>query len=131
MTVWGLLFLYIAFRLKQFTCDFILQSDWMALTKGEKGEEGYRALFSHAATHAGGTLVIVLLMAPALWWLAVVDLLVHGAIDRLKGLVTARNGWTPRDRMFWWSFGLDQEAHNYTHLLYVVLITLYLGGLTL
>ncbi len=56
-----ILFLYIAFRLKHFVCDFLLQSDWMALSKGKPGREGYTALFTHTAIHATGTLIIMLL----------------------------------------------------------------------
>lgn len=131
MTFLTLFFLYSAFRCKQFICDFVLQNEGMALSKGGKGADAYRALFSHAATHAAGTFLILLFVAPSLWWLGLVDLLLHGGIDRIKGVVMARKGWTPADRMFWWSFGLDQEAHNFTHLLYIVIIILSVGGLTL
>lgn len=131
MTPLAVLALYIAFRLKQFICDFLLQSDWMALNKGKPGWEGYKPLISHAAVHGVGTLIIMLLLVPSFWWLAVVDLLLHGVVDRLKGMYTYKQGWTYRDRWFWWSFGLDQEAHNFTHLIYVLLIVTMAGGLQL
>ena len=84
MTIFTLLFLYISFRLKHFVCDFILQSDWMALNKGLSGKEGLRALLSHAGIHAVGTLVIMLFFALPLWWLCLVDFAIHGGIDRLQ-----------------------------------------------
>ncbi len=129
MTLLELLLLYIAFRAKHYACDFLLQTDWMALTKGKPGREGYKALFSHTALHAIGTLVITLIFAPAFWWLALVDFIIHSVVDRLKGIFTWGNQWTPNDTVFWWTFGLDQEAHNFTHLTYIVLIVVFSGGI--
>lgn len=129
MTLSSLLLLYIAFRLKHFTCDFLLQTDWMALNKGKPGLAGYKALFTHALCHGIGATVIALIFLPSWWWLGPLDFVVHSIVDRLKGLMTYRKGWKDTDRWFWWSFGLDQEAHNYTHLVYIVLIVLHLGGI--
>lgn len=131
MSPLALLALYIVFRLKQFICDFILQSDWMALSKGQAGAEGRRALFWHVVTHGAATFVIMMAFAPSLWWLGLADMAIHALIDRTKGIVTARRGWTVRDRLYWWSFGVDQEAHNFTHLAYIVLIVLANGGIIL
>lgn len=127
MNIFVILALYAAFRAKQFICDFLLQADWMALNKGKPGREGYQALALHAACHAMGTFIIVMVFMPSLWWLAVVDFCIHGLIDRIKGLITYKKGWNPKDRWFWWSFGLDQEAHNFTHLAYIVLIIMQKG----
>lgn len=124
MLPFTLLFLYMAFRLKQFVCDFLLQTDWMALTKGKPGWEGYKALFSHAGIHSVGTTLIFLVFMPSLWWLGPVDFFVHALVDRLKGIYTLQKGWGYNDRWFWWSFGLDQEAHNFTHLVYIVIALL-------
>jgi len=131
MTPLTLLALYIAFRLKQFVCDFLLQTDWMALTKGKPGLEGYKALFMHTAVHAVGTFLIMLVLAPSFWWLGLVDFIVHSLVDRLKGIYTLQKGWKYNDRWFWWSFGLDQEAHNFTHLAYILIIVASMGGLHL
>lgn len=126
-----ILILYIAFRLKQYLCDFVLQTDWMALTKGKPGREGYKALFTHTAFHGGGTTLIALALAPALWWLGIVDFIVHSIVDRVKGVISYRKNWSYSDRWFWWSFGLDQEAHNYTHLAFILLIIALSGGVQL
>lgn len=123
-----LLLLYIAFRIKHFVCDFLLQTDWMALTKGKPGREGWSALLTHSAIHAIGTLAIVVCFEPVLWWLALVDFAVHSTIDRIKGLFTYRMGWTSKDTVFWWTLGADQEAHNFTHLAYIVVIYMYESG---
>ena len=121
----SILTLYIAFRIKHFTCDFILQTDWMALTKGKPGKEGYKALFTHTFIHAIGTLLVTLVLAPAFWWLAILDFVIHSLVDRLKGIATLDRNLTVKDTMFWWLFGLDQEAHNFTHLGFVVIIVSY------
>lgn len=131
MSLYSLLMLYIAFRIKHFTCDFLLQTDWMALNKGKPGMEGYKALFYHTGTHAAGSFLIAAIFTPALWWLGIADFIVHSTVDRIKGVLTYQKGWQYTDRAFWWSFGLDQEAHNFTHLGYIILIFAHAGGLTL
>jgi hypothetical protein len=128
MTALTLLALYLCFRLKQFSGDYLLQTDWMALNKGKPGKDGYKALFSHTISHGVGTFVIMLIFAPALWWLGIIDFIVHSMVDRLKGLLTNKMGWGYQDRWFWWSFGMDQEAHNLTHLAYIVIVFIHLGG---
>src|SRR5262249_47784922 len=129
MTVLSLFLLYVAFRTKQFTCDFLLQTDWMALNKGKPGIEGYKALFSHTIMHGIGSFIIAFLLAPSFWWLGFLDFAVHSVVDRWKGVLTYKKGWKYTDRWFWWSFGMDQEAHNFTHLAYIVMIVHGLGGL--
>lgn len=131
MTILSILLLYLCFRLKQFVCDFLLQTDWMALNKGKPGREGYMALATHAGIHGVGTALVMLVFAPGLWWLGLLDIVIHGAIDRFKGKVTFQHGWTPNDRWFWWSFGLDQEAHNLTHFAYILVVLAAAGGVTL
>lgn len=116
------LYLYLIFRIKQFACDFLFQTNWMANMKGKPGPEGYKALFAHTGIHAFATLLIILAAAPALWWLAAVDFAVHSFVDRIKGRITDAKKWGPEKRLFWIAFGLDQEAHNLTHLVYVLVI---------
>jgi hypothetical protein len=71
-----ILLLYIAFRIKQYVCDFVLQTDWMALTKGKPGAERYKRCFPIQFIMACDT-VIALVFAPALWWLGLVDFIIH------------------------------------------------------
>lgn len=129
MTFSTLLLLYVLFRLKHFAADFLLQSDWMALNKGKPGREGYRALLTHTAFHGAGTAIVAAAFVPSLWWLGLVDVLVHSIVDRIKGVITIKKGWKYTDRWFWWSFGLDQEAHNFTHLAYMVVIAMHMDGI--
>lgn len=128
MTIFFLLGLYLCFRAKQFTCDFLLQTDWMAMNKGRPGFEGLRPLMVHAGIHGVGTLLIALIFVPSLWWLGVLDVIVHALVDRAKGILTYKMRWQPGDRWFWWSFGLDQEAHNLTHLGYIIIMLSHTGS---
>ncbi len=123
----ALILLYTLFRLKHFACDFLLQTDWMALTKGMPGKEGYSALFTHTAIHGIGTSIVTVIFAPSLCWLGLVDFVVHSVIDRVKGVFTYQKGWTPKDRIFWWTLGADQEAHNFTHFAYMIIIWMHLS----
>ncbi len=128
MSLVDILILYLIFRVKQVSCDFFLQTPWMALEKGRPfGEGGAKPLFAHAAIHAITTFVIVMLYAPALWWLAPLDFFIHGSVDRLKVIITRKGGWTYADSAYWWAFGVDQEIHNLTHLAYIIAIVVHLS----
>ena len=123
MSLLEILLLYIAFRFKQLACDFFLQTSWMAITKGNPLREGGgRALFAHAGVHAVFTFFVVAAFSFQFWWLAFVDFAAHGLIDKAKATLTKKKGWTYADAAYWWAFGIDQEAHNLTHLAYIVLI---------
>lgn len=130
MTPFELLVLYLAFRAKQVICDYLLQTAWMATTKGAPiSMGGAKALGMHAGIHAAFTFLIVVLFAPSLWWLGIVDFFVHATIDKISSRITLRNNWTYKDTRYWWTLGLDQEAHNVTHLIYIVIIVMVSGGL--
>jgi Protein of unknown function (DUF3307) len=128
MTLLDILALYLAFRAKQLICDFFLQTSWMANVKGSPfNMGGAKALGLHAGIHAAFTFVLMIAFAPAYWWLGFVDLFIHGLIDRVKAEITNRKGWTYKDNVYWWAFGLDQEAHNLTHLCYIIAIVYGVG----
>ncbi len=125
-----ILYLYLAFRAKQVICDFFLQPSWMALVKGRPlNQGGAKALFMHAGIHGVGTTLVVLMFMPALWWLGLLDFVIHSLIDKLKAMINNRNGWTYKDNAYWWAFGLDQEAHNLTHLVYIIVLIVASGTL--
>ena len=129
MNLTEIFFLYLAFRVKQVVCDFFLQSSWMALVKGHPlKQDGAKALFIHAGIHAAFTFALMLFFAPQLWWIALVDLVVHSIIDKSKAMLNHKMGWTYKDNAYWWAFGLDQEAHNLTHLAYIVFIVIRSGA---
>lgn len=103
----------------------------MALNRGKAGKGGYLPLAAHSAIHALGTLLICLFFMPQLWWLSLVDFFVHGLVDRIKAVLTDRQGWTEKDKAFWVVLGIDQEAHNLTHLAYIILLVIAVGGVQL
>ena len=128
MTFVNVIILYLAFRAKQVICDFFLQTSWMASVKGSPfNMGGAKALGLHAGIHAVATLLLMLIFAPDLWWLAAVDFVVHAVIDKVKGAITNRFGWTYKDNPYWWAFGIDQEMHNLTHFAYVLIILAHQG----
>jgi len=129
MSLIDILLLYLAFRVKQVVCDFFLQPSWMAMVKGQPfNKGGAKALFMHAGIHACFTLLIMLVFAPKFWWLAIVDFVVHALIDKGKGALNDKMGWTYKDNSYWWAFGLDQEAHNLTHLAYIITLVIASGA---
>lgn len=126
MVLLHILVLYVSFRAKQVICDFFMQTGWQALAReAALTREGTKALAVHAGVHAAFTFMLVVILAPKLWWLGFVDFFVHAAIDRTKAAVTLKNGWTYKNYQYWWAFGLDQEAHNLTHLVYIILIVVF------
>jgi hypothetical protein len=116
-----LVIVYVAFVVKHLVADFALQTGWMA--EGKANSTSWIApLATHAGIHAAGTLIIVLLARPSLWWLAPIDFVIHCVIDRGKALVTTHLNITIKDRGFWWSIGIDQALHQLTHFTYVLLL---------
>ncbi|GJE14383.1 MULTISPECIES: DUF3307 domain-containing protein [Methylobacterium] len=107
--------LILAFAVKQLGADFLLQSNWMAQGK-ERSSAWLAPLCAHTGLHGLGTLLIALMVKPALWWLALADFAIHAAIDRGKALVGRRTGFPATDARFWWLIGTDQFLHQVTHI---------------
>lgn len=111
----------VAFLIKHFLADFLLQTDWMAAGK-DRPKGWLLPLAAHAGVHGAMTAALFLAVAPPLAWLGLADMLIHGAIDRLKSLSTRRKALTPRQTAFWWLFGLDQTLHHLTHIGLAILL---------
>jgi hypothetical protein len=105
---------------KHMVADFYLQTPYQYLNKGSYAHPGG---IIHSAIHVALTPVVYLLLAPASILLAVGialgEFILHYHIDWLKEQVTHRNGWTVRDRGFWYALGTDQLVHGLTYLLIV------------
>ncbi|HEY7230341.1 MAG TPA: DUF3307 domain-containing protein [Pseudolabrys sp.] len=113
--------LYAAFAVKHFLADFVFQLDWMV--SGKDQTRGWAvALAAHAGCHAVLTLLLVLIVTPGLWWLAPVDFVMHGGIDRAKGWALQRLNLNQNDAGWWRVFGADQLLHHVIHLGFIVLI---------
>ena len=115
IAIWTMASLAAVFSLKHFFADFVLQTRWIALGK-DRATDWFAPLAAHVAIHAGLTLVVALIVAPRLWWLALVDLVVHFAIDRGKSLVGRWGRCGPQDARYWWLFGFDQLLHQFTNI---------------
>jgi len=117
--------LLIAFQIKHFLGDYILQTGWMARGKSEAGLGFVLPLFTHSIVHAALTMAIILVVEPQLWYLALLDFAVHFVLDRVKSspLLLGRFGDADK-RSYWIPLGLDQMAHHLTHyaIIYLILI---------
>jgi hypothetical protein len=105
----------LAMTVKHFVADFLLQTSWMA--HGKERREGWLPpLAVHVLIHAGLTLLIALVVAPRLWWLALIDLVVHFSVDRGKGEIGQRCCWDFTKTQYWWLLGFDQFIHQVTNI---------------
>jgi Protein of unknown function (DUF3307) len=111
----------VLFFIKHLVADFFVQTQWMVVGKG-KASGWIAPLTAHSAIHAGGTLAICLVLAPALSWLAAVDFIVHFWLDRWKELFVRRASFTPSQPMFWRLLGIDQTLHGLTHFIFALFI---------
>ncbi len=101
------------FTLKHVVADFLLQNRWMA--QGKDGEAGWGLpLLTHCLIHGGLTTVMVAAVAPAFWFIGLIDFVLHLVIDRAKGFCVARYEVTTEHQWFWWLIGVDQALHHLT-----------------
>lgn len=113
--------LLILFQLKHFICDYPLQIQYML---GKMNKTGWvLPLLAHSSVHAIGTFVIVVFYNFYLALvLAIIDLVLHFIVDRLKASPTLGGRWKPDQPYFWWALGLDQMAHHIINYIFIYLI---------
>ena len=114
------------FGIKHFLCDFLWQTPRML---SEKGRYGAQSGIEHAAAHAIGTMVVLILVFP---WniynhivaiaLGILDGVIHYHIDWVKQQLN--RGLTAADKMFWIWLGADQGLHYLTYILIIAIIVL-------
>lgn len=75
--------LLIVYQIKHFLADYPLQGAYM-LKKFMGGWDWVLPLAAHAGVHGLFTLAICLIVAPTMWWLALVDFVIHFTMDRIK-----------------------------------------------
>jgi hypothetical protein len=118
--------LLVAMTTKHLVADFFLQTS--AIAQGKAAARGWlKPIMIHAGSHAVITLAIALLVAPALWWLAPAELVLHAAIDRLKVIVARDRQLDPSKEGFWWLLGIDQYLHQMTNLALVLILIMAVG----
>ena len=98
---------------KHIIADFVLQNGWMAHGKDQK--KGWALpLLVHCLIHLTVAMVLILMLAPRFWFVALIDFAIHITVDRAKGLVTA-NLRVDRDHPWFWTLiGVDQALHHLT-----------------
>ncbi len=118
----SVLWALVAFQLKHFLCDFVLQTRRQSRTKGIYGHRGG---IEHAGLHAIGSVpaLLILTASPAAIGAVVVgEFLVHYHIDWAKVRIDAARGWTDHTSAYWIVFGLDQLLHQLTYIAIVFLL---------
>lgn len=121
---WFLFTLLVVFQVKHYVADYALQTKYM-LGKNRDDWGFFLPLVTHSAIHAICTLFICLIFNRSLWWLAIVDLIVHFLMDRMKDGHAYLGRFNDKDRSSYWRiFGLDQMVHHLTHIVFIwVLVT--------
>lgn len=125
ITALGILLLVLLLELKHSICDGPLQTLWMI---GEKGTYGKTGGVVHAALHAGGTLITLVVFGLPLGFsllLSAVDGATHYHIDYFKEALVRRKGWTPRDKFFWWTLAADQTSHHVTYVALAAVVVIW------
>jgi hypothetical protein len=108
--LWAML----AFQIKHFICDFVLQNQFQVRNKGIYGHPGG---FIHAGLHAIGSAPALLILGAPHETIAILlfgEFVIHYHVDWFKARFD--RGLTDRDHAYWVIFGLDQLVHQLTYL---------------
>ncbi|MGB9118586.1 DUF3307 domain-containing protein [Bradyrhizobium sp.] len=100
---------------KHVIADFVLQNAWMAIGKDQR--TGWALpLLAHCLVHLAVAMVLILIVAPRFWFVALIDFAIHITVDRAKGLCASRFGMTQelQHPWFWTLIGVDQALHHLT-----------------
>ncbi len=98
---------------KHVVADFFLQNTWMAVGKDQK--RGWALpLLAHCLVHLAVAMVLILIVAPRFWFVALIDFAIHIAVDRAKGFCVSTFGVKQEHQWFWWLIGIDQALHHLT-----------------
>lgn len=100
---------------KHIIADFVLQTSWMAIGKDQK--TGWALpLLVHCLVHLAVATVLIVIVAPRFWCVALIDFGVHITVDRAKGFCASVLGVTQENKhpWFWTLIGVDQALHHLT-----------------
>src|SRR5258707_90953 len=74
---------------KHVIADFFLQNTWMAVGKDQR--RGWALpLLAHCLVHLAVAMVLILIVAPRFWFVALIDFAIHIAVDRATNGAPAR-----------------------------------------
>jgi hypothetical protein len=101
---------------KHFICDFLLQDEKQLSEKGNMLKSGG---YIHAGIHASMTFVVLFSLFREFYMMALcaatIDFVLHYLIDWSKVQISQKYSVTPKDKLFWYLFGLDQYLHLMTY----------------
>jgi hypothetical protein len=106
----------LAFQLKHYLCDFVLQTQFQAR---KKGIYAHIAGITHAGTHVIGSVPALLILGCDLRMVLILllaEFLVHYHTDWAKARIDRARGAAGQDHVFWMLFGLDQLVHQLTYI---------------
>lgn len=115
-------YLLIIYQFKHYIADFPLQREYM-LKKTLPEWNFVLPLMTHCLVHGVLTLGICLYFNASLWWLAILDFVVHFMMDRFKSGPNYLGRFDDLSKAgFWNVLGFDQMVHHLTHLYIVYVI---------
>jgi Protein of unknown function (DUF3307) len=98
---------------KHVLADFFLQNSWIVGGKDQK--RGWALpLLAHCLVHLAVAMVLILIIAPRFWFVALIDFAIHLAVDRAKGFCVSTFRVKSEHQWFWWLIGIDQALHHLT-----------------
>jgi len=117
LLLWGLF-------VKHAIADLALQS--FRNLPGDKGDLRSSKGYIHAGDHSVGTFLVILLITfnfVNAIIIALLDYVLHFAIDHYKTKIVKRYKWTPSDNSYWVTQSIDQILHYTCYLSYILLLT--------
>jgi hypothetical protein len=120
----AILWAMLAFQIKHFICDFVIQTPFQIRNKGTYGHPGG---FIHAGLHILGSLPALLILGAPPETIAILlaaEFVIHYHVDWFKARFDQDRN--EQDSAYWIVFGIDQLIHQIT---YVAMIYLVLRGI--
>lgn len=109
-----MIYLFLAFIIKHFVCDFLIQLPYHYLNKGKYGHLGG---VSHALIHGLGSALCLAIFDLPFVGLALLDAALHYHIDWAKMNLCQRYNLKPDNgEGYWYLLGLDQMLHYLTYI---------------
>ena len=121
MEIISIFIILLLLQIKHFICDYPLQNAYMLNKMKEKG--WVLPLLSHSIVHGVGTFIVfVLYDFKIACILAILDVILHFIVDRIKASPKLLNRWGIDKSMFWNMLGLDQMMHHIINILFVYVL---------
>src|ERR1700687_2252762 len=103
----------LALTVKHILADFVLQTSWMAIGKDQK--TGWALpLLAHCLVHLAVATALLLIIAPRIWFGALIIFAIHITVDSAKGFCASTFEVTMEHPWFWTLIGVDQALHHLT-----------------